>query len=536
MRTPRRTLGVLPMLAILLGAAASAQQTTDEPPSTPPAPLTGPALLRPDLSTLEPAVGRQLQRAFDEADAVLGRSRQPSERAGVYGSMAQLLDAYDFAVEAESWYRRALILDGDEARWAYGLAFLLQREGDYAEAELFYRRTLELEPGQLAARYRLAEVLRENGLAQEAAAELTRILSSSPDEPATNALLGQIALDLGDPQQAATLLEKALASTPAANRLHYPLALAYRALGDDERARAHLEARGEVGVRPADPWLDELNGLRQGERVHTLSGRMAFRNRRFAEAAEHFRLAVEANPDSPGAHVNLGTALSALGRPEEAAEQFRITLGLEPDNHTARYNLGTLLLSAGQTEAALPHLQWAAQLQPGDGEALEKVGDALRALGRRTEAVEHYRKAVGATPLSESAWMSEAATLIELRRYGEAVERLNDAVGNLGYRQRPVLALIRLLAASPASAVRDGERAFQLSSQLFERIGTVRNAAAVALALSELDRCEEAAQWQQRVVEILEQSGNGATEADKAALERYQSARPCRPPGDWQEG
>jgi len=53
----------------------------------------------------------------------------------------------------------------------------------------------------------------------------------------------------------------------------------------------------------------------------------------------------------------------------------------------------------------------------------------------------------------------------------------------------------------------------------------------VAMALAELGRCGEAADWQQRVIAALRRGG--ATDrlaAASAALAHYRAGAPCRPP------
>jgi tetratricopeptide (TPR) repeat protein len=141
-----------------------------------------------------------------------------------------------------------------------------------------------------------------------------------------------------------TYLEAALRAVPAANRLHYNLAMAYRGLGEMEKAKAHLERRGTVGLRPPDPLVDELQELTLGERVHLVRGRMAFAAERYGEAAALFQEAVDADPTSVRSRVNLGTALARSGDREGALAQYRKALELDPTMVEAWVNLGGVLL------------------------------------------------------------------------------------------------------------------------------------------------------------------------------------------------
>ena len=89
-------------------------------------------------------------------------------------------------------------------------------------------------------------------------------------------------------------------AAPEANRLHHPLALAYRGLGDRAKAEEHLGKAGAVGLRPADPLLDEVAALRLGERVAIVKGKVA------AQAADSYV------KDNSWTSVGLGAALGVV--------------------------------------------------------------------------------------------------------------------------------------------------------------------------------------------------------------------------------
>jgi len=80
-------------------------------------------------------------------------------------------------------------------------------------------------------------------------------------------------------------------------------------------------------------------------------------NRRPEEANQHFRRAVELQPQSVGFRTNFGASLMRLGQASEAERQFRYALELEPNHPTASFNLGTTLLQQGRPAEALPWLE-----------------------------------------------------------------------------------------------------------------------------------------------------------------------------------
>ena len=494
-----------------------------------------PLLALPDLQNLEESVAQQIRDAHRQTESLILGKSTPSDRAEALGVLARLFDAYSFDAAAETYYRAALGQQ-ESFRWVYALAYKLQRSGasgHFAEAERLYRRAIQLKPEALAPYIHVAEVLRESNRLDEAAAILETVLQGAPGESSASALLGQIELSRRNYPRAIELLTAALEKVPEANRLHYPLALAYRGTGEQEKAAEHLALRGNVGLRPADPWPDELEEVKVGERVHILSGRMAFRAGRYTEAAELFAKAVEANPESAGARVNLGTSLTAIGKKNEAVTQFQLALAIDPDNATALFNLGRLLVEGGAAGAALTYLERASELAPTDHEARTTWAKALSLLGQDEEALSLYRQAVAIGIDNEEARVGEATMLVRLGRYAEAIASLEDTIGILGRTVPVVYALVRLLAACPESSLRDGQRALTLGTRLFEIQKTAGHAALVAQAHAEVGQCQEAANWQQKLVDTFQGAGQQPSPAELAAMERYQNGPPCRPPGDW---
>jgi predicted O-linked N-acetylglucosamine transferase (SPINDLY family) len=82
------------------------------------------------------------------------------------------------------------------------------------------------------------------------------------------------------------------------------------------------------------------------------------------EALACYRAAINAAPNFPRAHLNVGNALRNLRRYDEALAAFRRALTLNPSYAPARFNLGTLLAEIGDREAATTELNEALRLQP----------------------------------------------------------------------------------------------------------------------------------------------------------------------------
>ncbi|TMA17420.1 MAG: tetratricopeptide repeat protein, partial [Deltaproteobacteria bacterium] len=74
-------------------------------------------------------------------------------------------------------------------------------------------------------------------------------------------------------------------------------------------------------------------------------------------AAQHYRKAIELNPDNGVALFNLGVALEDLRMPEEAILAYRTALAADAACADAHYNLSQLYEARGEGTAALRHLR-----------------------------------------------------------------------------------------------------------------------------------------------------------------------------------
>lgn len=487
-----------------------------------------PPLPSPSLEGLEPEVAAQLR----DARALVDTLTAPAEKAEALGELGRLYHAYGLADAAAPAYANASALAPQDFRWHYYQGHLHQDAGRFAEAETAYGKALELRPGLLPGWVHLGEVMLAQDRPAEAERILKEVLAADPKNAAARAGLGEIALSRRQFREAAEHLEAALAAVPEADRLHHPLALAYRGLGDLERAKEHLAKAGQVGVRPADPLMDELAQLRQGEMAHLLRGRVAFRFGRHADAAAEFRKAVEARPESVPARINLGAALTQTGDRKGAVQQFQQALKLDPESGTAHFNLALLLAQDGYDAEAIQHLEESVRINPGDGPAHLELAEALVRTNRPATALIHFEKAAGYLPQEERAWMGMANLLVGSQRYREALDVLESASGNLPASGRIAHGLARLLAAAPDPALRDGKRALDLALKVHAARGSATYIETVALSLAELGRCDEAAEWQAQAVEAARKEGPPErVPALEKELARYKAGAPCRPGG-----
>ena len=486
----------------------------------------------PDLSRLEPAVAEQLQGA-DQAlvAAAAAPGRAAADLARRYGDLGKLYLAYGLHRPAAACFENAARLAPDEPRWPYYRGRALRDAGDPEVAIAAFRRALELAPGHRPSTMALGRLLIATDRLAEAADRFDAALAGAGDDPALHAGRGRVALAARDFPLAVHHLERALALAPEASELHYPLGLAYRGIGETERARALLARRGGGGVPLDDPWMDEIESLARGLRVHQNRANEAFLRGDYAAAVAEFRRAVAAGPESAVARVNLAAALARTGDADGARAELDQALRLDPDLALAHFTRGTLLAQRGRDAEAVGHYRRAIALDPEYRDAHFNLGNALRRLGRPAEAEQSLRRVVELDPGSGPARYAHALTLIELERWHEALAALEEAHRLLPGDRFLANLLARLLAASPDPAVRDGERARVLAERLVAAERDVLHAAALAKALAEVGRFDDAVRWQEDALAAARQAGRRDLEAALAAdLARFRRGEPSRTP------
>jgi tetratricopeptide (TPR) repeat protein len=533
-RSGRLCLELAIALAVLLllasGVNAQANQGSVIPPLRPG--LTSVHL--PDVSSLEADVRDHLGWARNELVAALKEPTTPGDKlAELYGLTGEIYQAYSLQQPARECYLNAALLAPKDFRWVYLQAKLYEREGDAPEAIKYFTSARQLRPDYLPVFVNLGNIFLQLNRLDEAEANFRSALEISEHTAAAQYGLGQAALSKRNYPDAVRYLEKALTLSPESNRLHYALAMAYRGLGKLDQAQSHLALSGTVGVRVSDPLVDGLQDLIKGARLHLIRGRTALEARRFSEAADSFRKAVAAQPESIPAHFNLGAALSQTGDLPGAIAQFEEILRLDPNHPNTHYNLGLLLAQLNRDEEAIKHLQAALADTPTDINARFLLGQELLKLRRVDEAEKELSRVAQADPDNEDAVLGWVTILLRKKAYGPALEVLEKGHEQFPKKGRTAVTLAYLLVASPQYEKRDGKRGLQLAQAAYESTGTVNHGVLVAMALAELGRCDEAAALVRRLTaKAAEDRKPDLPEKLKAELSRYESERPCRPTAD----
>lgn len=459
-------------------------------PALPPAPI--PRAL--DFSRFDALVQQQVEERQHWQRLMLDRADlTQAQRADTFGELGRLYHTYDFYDPALEQYQRAEQIQPQNPQWPYLEGQALRSLNRLDQSVARFRHALELDPDQVPVLVRLGEVLNDLDRPEEAEAPLRRALELDPQTAAASAALAQslvkrnVQLD-----EAVQLLEQALKQQPDATQLYTPLGLALRDLGRTDEALTRFEKVGEGEVSLEDPWMRQIKELAEGWRRPLLDGQQALSDGDAKRAIELSARAVAADPLFSLPRVLLGRALAAAGDLSAAREQLERAKFLGPESALVHYNAGLLAQQDGDLDRAVQAYARALEIEPDDADAAIHLGLANLRGGHGEAAEQVLRKLLDRSPENRLARVALASSQLMQARCADARKVLEQGLEIEPRDGFVAQALARILAACPDPAVRDGERALAIAQSLFQGAPTAAHEEALAMALAEVGRFDEA--------------------------------------------
>jgi len=144
------------------------------------------------------------------------------------------------------------------------------------------------------------------------------------------------------------------------------------AAGDNQGAREQFEAALTIKQREVER-LRRLGDtatadliLKSSAEIISNLGQLSAAEGNAAAAAEHYRRALELNPEQPKANLNYGQLQLAAGKLEEAERYFLAALRTKPHVAAVHHNLGVVYFRQNRRDKAMLHLKIALKLDPQD--------------------------------------------------------------------------------------------------------------------------------------------------------------------------
>src|SRR5205814_2176951 len=112
--------------------------------------------------------------------------------------------------------------------------------------------------------------------------------------------------------------------------------------------------------------------------AHTELGRLKLIRGQAADAAGHFRTALEIKPSSDEPHYYLGLLFRQQRKLPQARSEFENAIRLNPENSKAHGNLGVIFAENGDVALAEAHFRSALRINPDDSLAQDCLNELLK--------------------------------------------------------------------------------------------------------------------------------------------------------------
>jgi len=287
----------------------------------------------PDEAGLEPRVAQAIDAARTQVEADRGDVE-------AWRQLGAVLDAHRLTPAAESAYREALRLDGDDPWTSYQLAIVLEMMNKDPEESLrLFGAVAKAMPQLPHPIIHTGRVLDASGDSEGARDAYLRALELDGRQPLVHRALGQVLLDLGANSEATQHLERAAELSPKSDGPTFAaLAQAYERSGDSEKAARAREVAARSGntLMLPDPMRTLVSTLGVSSKIALERGIGRMSGGDFRGAIVDLELASEVRENDPWLQLRLATCYQETGseitahKHLERADELRGALSDDP--------------------------------------------------------------------------------------------------------------------------------------------------------------------------------------------------------------
>jgi Tfp pilus assembly protein PilF len=317
---------------------------------------------------------------------------------------------------------------------------------DVGTAEREFRAILALNPKDAAARTNLGVLAFGHGDCRAASEEFRFALAAQPSLTKARALLGICQKRLGDPSARASLEKsfQVLRDKPLRIQVGMELAGLYDRQGDLDatasvmRSLVELDpenvdilyAAQRVYSELADDTLNKLAVVAPGSsRMQQVIAERLVNAGDLQGAVEHYRKALEINPQLPGVRYELAEAVLESSPNDaqaqaEAEEELKTAVKIDGQSARTECLFGRIAVRRSDLDSAYAHYNRAFALNPGDVEAQLGLGRVLATMAKPQEAVKYLHMAVQSDPLNSEAHYRLASICRRLQLKDEAEKEM----------------------------------------------------------------------------------------------------------------
>jgi Flp pilus assembly protein TadD len=244
-----------------------------------------------------------------------------------------------------------------------------------------------------------------------------------------------------------------------------------------------------------------------------------------------FSHALAVTRDNSVAHINLGTALEAVGQREEALRHYREGIRIKPQSPQGYNNLANVLDDLGRFDEAVAAYEQALKLRPNAALVHNNLGVALAKHGRYEEARTNFQRSIELKPGDAQGYYLMGTLYLRTGDARSAVGAFQSALSSNPNHFKTLLYLARVLAANEDASIRNGTQAVALAEKAMALSGGEQPAVldTFAMACAEAGRFDDAVKSEQAAAELLKSSNDRVAITEAAQrLALYRARQPFR--------
>lgn len=297
--------------------------------------------------------------------------------------------------KAADCYRRALLIEPDNATSHNNLGFLLAQQHQWKEALTHLQRAVALAPDNAQFLSNLGQVLAETGLVQDGLGLLQKAADLEPGNSQVLGNLGRLHLNMGDASGAENAWRQAWQQARYDARIITELASAIAMQSRYSEAVTLYRHALEIHPGYADAWVQ--------------LGVSLFLLEDYQAARESLQKALDLDAANYSALRHMGYVYTGLGDRGRALESFKTLLNYYSDADSVRLDLSVLLLADKQHEAARQHLEFLYRNNAHNDRIIFYYGLSLYQSGAAQQAIELWSVLVN----SDSPYRSKVAEFVK---------------------------------------------------------------------------------------------------------------------------
>ena len=297
----------------------------------------------------------------------------------ILGATYQQLNKFDLAKE---YFTKSSEIDPSSAEVFYNLANMQYSEGEYQEAFNNYNVALRNDFSSPLVLVQMGRCLVEQGAFEDAKVLYDNALEIDPNCSHAYLELAEMMSIQGEPLATVDYFYKALEIDPNSSLCLLRLSKYFNKLNSPKMALKFIQKALNLGTDSNDVFLEQadlllktgypeeamftlknlLNKNNQDPKVFDMMGTAMMSLGLFDEAINRFCDAIYLKPEIFGYYLNLGIALSAVGRFKDAKECLIKSTELLEGSSLAHYELGNAYYKSGDFTAALDQYTLSANL------------------------------------------------------------------------------------------------------------------------------------------------------------------------------